>query len=291
MSLTPPVRELRVPHALQRMRMASTGRYLADLGRRHLRDGLPQLATFAFDHVGRAITIWGRYEREELELLMAATAPFVARDGACLDVGANIGNHAVFFADHFRTVLAFEPNLRCFALLQINAALKDNIECFGFGLSDVDGPSTLHIPPGNAGMGSVGGTAVGEGATVACELRRLDGLQALASRRVAMIKIDVEGHEPDVLRGARQLLARDRPVVVFEQAAEAIAEGSSAAIDVLREAGYARFWVVEHRPASGSRLLDLALRLLVGERLRLVECERFEKRFHSMIVALPSAAG
>ncbi len=199
MSLTPPVRELRVPHALQRMRMASTGRYLAGLGRRHLRDGLPQLATFAFDHVGRAITIWGRYEREELDLLMAATAPYLARDGACLDVGANIGNHAVFFADHFREVLAFEPNPRCFALLRINAALKDNIACFGFGLSDADGRSTLNVPQGNAGMASLARVAGGDATAVACELRRLDGLEALASRRVAMIKIDVEGHEPDVL--------------------------------------------------------------------------------------------
>ena len=285
------MRELRVPHALQRMRMAATSRYLADLGRRHLREGLPQLATFAFDHVGRAITIWGRYEREELELLMAATAPLLARDGVCLDVGANIGNHAVFFADHFGTVLAFEPNPRCFALLQINAALKDNIECFCVGLSDADGHATLNVPPGNAGMASLAGSPAAGGAAVICELRRLDGLQALASRRVAMIKIDVEGHEPEVLRGARELLRRERPVVVFEQSAEAIVDGSSESIDLLRGAGYSRFWAVEHRPASGSRLLDLALRLLVGERLRLVECGRFEKRFHSMIVALPTAAG
>jgi FkbM family methyltransferase len=252
---------------------------------------MPQLATFAFDHVGQAITLWGRYERDELELLMQAVAPQLVPGGVCLDVGANIGNHAVFFADHFSEVLAFEPNPRTFALLQFNAGLRGNIRCFNLGLSDADARARLSVPTENVGMATLHAAAGLGGAQVDCELRRLDGLDVLAQRRVAMVKIDVEGHEPAVLRGARELLARDRPVVVFEQTHDEINDGSSVAIELLRSAGYARFWTIEHHPASRSRWLNLLRRALFGERLRVVECERFEKRFHSMIVALPTAAG
>lgn len=284
------VREASLPRVLQRMRIASTGRYLASLRQQHLRDGMPQLATFAFDHVGQAITLWGRYERDELDLLMQAIAPQLATDGVCLDVGANIGNHAVFFADHFDEVLAFEPNPRTFALLQFNAGLRSNIRCFNVGLSNVDAHASLSVPAENVGMASLHGSAEPDGVRVDCELRRFDGLDGLTQRRVSMVKIDVEGHEPDVLRGARELLARDRPVVVFEQTADEINDGSSIAIELLRAAGYLRFWIIEHLPASRSRWVNLAWRVVLGEGLRVVECERFEKRFHSMIVALPTAA-
>lgn len=285
------VHERRLTHVVQRMRIAFTGRWLTTLRQRHLRDGMPQLAVFAFDHVGQAIALWGRYERDELDLLMAALAPHLGNGGVCLDIGANIGNHALFFADRFDEVLAFEPNPRTFGLLQFNAALRRNIVCFNFGLSDVEGTARLTVPTENIGMATLHASAGLGGAAVDCELRRLDGLDLLAQRRVAMIKIDVEGHELAVLRGAAALLARDRPVVVFEQTPGDIDGGTSPAIELLRRAGYARFWTIEHHPASRWRGLNLLRRVLFGERLRMVECTRFETRFHSMIVALPSAAG
>lgn len=284
------VHERRLTHVQQRMRTAFTGRWLTTLRQRHLRDGMPQLAVFAFDHVGQAIALWGRYERDELDLLMAALAPQLGDGGVCLDIGANIGNHSLFFADRFDEVLAFEPNPRTFGLLQFNAALRRNIICFNLGLSDAEGTARLTVPTENIGMATLHASAGLGGATVDCELRCLDGLDMLAQRRVAMIKIDVEGHESAVLRGAAALLARDRPVVVFEQTTDDIDGGTSPAIELLRRAGYARFWTIEHCPASRWRGLNLLRRALFGDRLRMVERDRFETRFHSMIVALPSAA-
>ena len=286
------IHERRLAHVPQRMRIAFTSRWLSTLRQRHLRDGMPQLAVFAFDHVGQAIALWGRYERDELDLLMAALAPHLVDGGGgvCLDIGANIGNHALFFADRFREVLAFEPNPRTFGLLQFNAALRRNIACFNLGLSDADGPARMTVPTDNIGMATLHASGGLSGAAVDCELRRLDGLDVLAQRRVAMVKIDVEGHEPAVLRGASALLARDRPVVVFEQTPRDIHDGTSPAIELLRHAGYARFWTIEHHPASRWHGLNVLRRVLFGERLRMVECDHFEARFHSMIVALPSAA-
>lgn len=269
------------------MRTAYAGRVLAHAAQAHRADGLPQLAVFAFDHVGRQVELWGRYEREELELLMQCLQPFIDRQGIALDVGANIGNHALFLANHFTEVFAFEPNPRVHALLTLNATLCANVRCFPTALSDRAGSATLAVPPGNLGMASLEPGTPGPGVTVA--LQRLDDLSELAGHRVALIKLDVEGHEPAVLRGARALLARDRPVVVFEQSAQSLQSGTSMTQSVLRECGYARWWTIEHHPESGSRWGDLVRRLLFGESLRMMEVSTLAPRFHSMVVALPAA--
>lgn len=283
------VAELPLPGVLDRMRAAVTGRHLGRLGRRHLADGLPQLATFAFDHVGQAIAVWGRYERDELELLMRSLVGRRAGRGLCLDVGANIGNHSLFFADHFDEVFAFEPHPRTFALLQLNAGLKGNVRCFNVAASDAEGRARLAQRADNVGMASLHGDPGADG--VECRLCRLDDLPELAGRAVALMKVDVEGHEAAVLRGARAMLMRDRPVVVFEQAEAEIRDGSSASVELLRACGYSTFWTVERHPAGRSRWLNLARRLVAGEGLRMVEPRRLESRFHSMIVALADPAG
>jgi FkbM family methyltransferase len=282
-----------------RMFTAWAGRRLAARADLHLQAGLPQLATYAFDHVGRQVAMWGRYEREELELLMQALkaqTPGFATGGIALDIGANIGNHTLFFADHFEQVWAFEPHPRTVELLRFNAALRPNVRCFAHGLSNHSGAAELRVPAQNVGMATLHPATLGalaaQAGSVACQLARLDDLPelvALQGQRVALMKVDVEGHELAVLEGAQALLARDRPVVVLEQAAHEIAEGSSPAIEWLRRAGYGRLWVMEQYPAGRSRWLKLLRRGLFGEGLRVVECTQLQPRFHSMVVLLPES--
>jgi FkbM family methyltransferase len=286
-----------------RMFTAWAGRRLAARSAVHLQAGLPQLATYAFDHVGRQVALWGRYEREELELLMQVVRAQVAAPdatlklpGLALDIGANIGNHALFFAEHFEAVWAFEPHPRTSELLRFNAALRPNVRCFAQGLSNQTGPAQLRVPSQNVGMATLHPAALGalaaQATTVPCQLMRLDDLPELAgppSPRVALMKIDVEGHELAVLQGAVGLIERDRPVVVLEQAEHDIRNGSSAALDWLRQAGYGRLWVMEQYPAGRSRWLKLLRRGLFGEGLRVVECTQLEPRFHSMVVLWPES--
>lgn len=277
---------------LARMAAAWVGRWLARRAQRFHAEGLPQLAVFGFEHVGRAVTVWGRYERDELDLLLQAlraegllptSGP---HPGLVLDIGANIGNHTLFFAPLAREVWAFEPNPRTGALLALNAALAPNVRVFHVGLSDKAGSATLHVPADNVGMATLQPGAPGQ--AVACTLQRLDDLPGLAQERVALVKIDVEGHEAAALRGGLQLLRRERPVVVFEQlASEVRADGGSATLDVLREAGYRRFWTLQPPPEGRWRWLNLLRRLFTGDTLCLAECQRLAPRFHSMVIALP----
>ena len=93
------------------------------------RNEYPSLAIFAFDHVGLAINSHGRYEND----ILNATFQFLKSkeligDGAALDVGANIGNHSVFFAKYFNKVVSFEPHPKVFKLLTINTEDLANIE-------------------------------------------------------------------------------------------------------------------------------------------------------------------
>jgi FkbM family methyltransferase len=86
------------------------------------------------------------------------------------------------------------------------------------------------------GTGAPGGLAADAVPTVA-----LDQLQL--PRPVAFVKMDVEGAEPQVIAGARQLLASDRPVILSEvhvaQLASVSGATPSAFIDAVRALGYA----------------------------------------------------
>lgn len=273
---------------LGRMLSAVLGRWLTRQGQRLLAEGHPPMAIWAFDLVGQQINLRGRYEREELDAVWRCLQALDPRPRQlCLDVGANIGNHALFFARHHEQVRAYEPHPRTFQLLALNAQLAGNVQALPLGLSDAPGEAWIDLPPGNAGMASVSGQP-GPG-RVACRLDTLDAQLQDEPRPVSLIKIDVEGHEARVLRGAAGRLRRDQPVVLLEQAAEAFRDGSTEALDVLRGLGYEVFITLEPWHTGPHRWLNLLRRLLRGEGYRLQWRERLPHQFHSMIVAVPAA--
>ena len=83
-------------------------------------------AIFAHDSIGRYINLFGGYEREELDILFDFLAPLDVefKNSLALDIGANIGNHAMYFSDHFQRVIAFEPNDDVFYLLKFNGSMR-----------------------------------------------------------------------------------------------------------------------------------------------------------------------
>ena len=162
------------------------------------------------------------------------------------DVGANVGyltSLAAVRAGRDGQVIAFEPHPQVYELLERNAArwrngAVDNVELHRVALSDRRGEGTLVAGPsfeGNMGLASLSSdqptTTGAESITV--PLARLD--ETPGAERLDLLKIDVEGHEPDVLRGAERLLAngavRD---IVFEDHDEY----PSAATSIVEAAGY-----------------------------------------------------
>lgn len=138
-----------------------------------------------------------------------------------LDIGANIGCTALLFSELSKQVYAFEPSQSTFHFLEKNVSesgLK-NIALQNIGLGAESGEFTLTFSPANRSGGFVSNqTQINAGhVTETITIRRLDDvIQSLNVSKVDFIKIDVEGFEGQVLRGATQTLLTYQPVVVLE---------------------------------------------------------------------------
>lgn len=152
-----------------------------------------------------------------LDGLAALVARQIPRSSTVIDVGANIGLSTILLARIAERVIAFEPSPPNVAFLRRNLERNGitNVEVHAAAVSDTPGTLRLHVTQFGAGshvvaVGHVSGGAV---PTVDVPAVTLDGTDLPP---VAFIKIDAEGHDPDVLAGAGRLLARDRPLVYTE---------------------------------------------------------------------------
>src|SRR5262249_20173165 len=110
-----------------------------------------------------------------------------------------------------------------------------------------------------------------------------------AKQRVSLLKIDVEGHEAKVVAGGRALLKRDQPLVLFEQHRHDFRDGTSPAIEALRDLSYGAFITFDPHPPFESRLLKHAARLVVGEGFQPRARVRVAPGTYPMILAVPSS--
>jgi FkbM family methyltransferase len=199
-----------------------------------------------------------------------------------IDMGANIGNHSLYFSDYFLKVLSFEPNPRTFKVLALNAELASNIECFNFGLSDRDRSARMNVDRANIGSSSItdcGGQQI--------DLKRLDDV--IGNEKVWLIKIDVEGHEIEAISGSTKTIKANKPVILFEQHPQEISNGTSATIEFLKKLGYSKFAIMERTP-SGSPIVKALAKMVKKSSNRLKIVNRFEPDFFPLILALPDWA-
>lgn len=254
----------------------------------------PQLAILSFDNIGLVVNLDGRYESDSLEALERFLVQHLRIDteAAVLDIGANIGNHSVFFSRIFSKVFAFEPNPKVFNLLKFNSD-GTNIVPLAYGLSNENTILNFSIDPSNLGASRVVGESsqvVTLGPSSSIEVRRLDDESQIMDQSVSLIKIDVEGHELQVLQGAAGLIEAKRPIIVFEQSADAFFDGASQVTEFLRHRNY-RFFTIRNNFYLGqgipARSISLLLRMIFGFRKDIVPTEHFAKRFYDMIVAVP----
>lgn len=138
------------------------------------------------------------------------------RQTVALDVGAAAGEFAIHMAGHAHEVWAFEPQAeQATTLRTIYGGTHVRVE--EVALSDHEGHALLRIP-GDRGRSTIEARnpllEVGNIREVRVAVRALDSYRFVA--RVSVMKIDVEGHEEAVLRGAANLLSADRPALIIE---------------------------------------------------------------------------
>lgn len=202
----------------------------------------------------------GRFANRELTALEKRVFPQLPPGGVCLDIGANIGNHAVAFADCFEHVHAFEPNAKALDLLRVNAKLRDNITVHGVGLSDKSAVIDALQPEHNLGGTGPNIDHRSDATPVRLAVEPLDTLALdLEGKAITFAKIDVEGFEAQVIKGAAQTLQAHRPVLGMEVDRRSVAEGSSPAIDAAFAIGYTHMYAMQRGKGLRIKPVDRAV--------------------------------
>ncbi|MGB0694236.1 MAG: FkbM family methyltransferase [Rhodospirillaceae bacterium] len=144
-----------------------------------------------------------------------------------IDVGANVGTFAVPLS-HIMPVMAFEPLGRHVKRLEQNAALNrpERIAIHGYALSDRESTETLYLKQDhcNEGIGALEPFADGSAMERwQIETKRFDDVFDLAEETL-LIKIDVEGHERQALKGMAKTLRANKCLLYIETTQDAVGQ-------------------------------------------------------------------
>ncbi|TAL34667.1 MAG: FkbM family methyltransferase [Phenylobacterium sp.] len=191
--------------------------------------------------VGASLRDYGEFARPELDLMLAYAE---GASGTLVDVGAHVGTLLLPFAaarPGWRTI-GIEAFYQMADLVREGAQRNaiSNVEVFSVAAGEeagvADFPAAELWFRGN--FGRLGFNAEGMPGTRKVGVRPLDDIAPADTR---LVKVDVEGFEPSVVRGARRLLRESRPLWLIETHRNALADREAIAA-VLAPEGYSLFW-------------------------------------------------
>lgn len=136
-----------------------------------------------------------------------------------------------------------------------------NVDVHAVALSDAPGDTTFNVAS-NSGYSGMRRIDYPEGTTTRQITVPMETMDRLVHRPVHFVKIDVEGAELQVLRGARRILSEHRPMIVFEHGLAARHYGTTPqqVHDLLSELGYGLFLLGSKHPLSRDRFAAEASR-------------------------------
>lgn len=161
---------------------------------------------------------------------LLAALPYCRKARTAIDIGAHCGLWTVQLGQYFERVECFEPLPRHIECWRQNAGWKQTCHLHEIALGDERRKCGMHIVDGLSGRSHVNG----EGDF---PMERLDDF---GFENVDLVKVDVEGFELMVLKGAEQTLLKWKPVMVVEQKPKhggRYGLSDTAAIDYLKELG------------------------------------------------------
>ena len=140
---------------------------------------------------------------------------YLKDNSVILDIGANIGSHTLYWAIERKAkkVYSFEPFDMIYEILEANVklnSLQDVVTTYSFGLSDEE----CRAKKGFVYNKNLGSTKFLKQENGEATLKALDSLEI--PEKIDLIKIDVEGHEVEVLKGALKTLEKNKPILVIE---------------------------------------------------------------------------
>ena len=210
-------------------------------------------------------------------------ASMATKAGVVLDVGANTGVYALVAraVNPHATVYAFEPVAPIFQKLLENASLNgDAIRCVEAAVTDREGPTTIFVPKGEHAYSSsldpgIFGSGVGaDWLSREVPSLRLDRFLGCHNLVPDLIKIDVEGQEPQVLSGLGSMLTDHRPTLLLEVLRTQVAEAVWSLLGPLEYCGFEideksgpRVLTPGRKPDAGRNVLFCACAVAEGNEL------------------------
>lgn len=169
-------------------------------------------------HYGRKI-LKGDFKTSEPEFKILPQ--LIASGDWVIDIGANVGHYTKKFSElvgaHGR-VIAFEPVPTTFSLLSANVQLfaNTNVTLINAAVSDKTNLVGISIPRFSTGLSNYYQAHLSSSDNSKLTVLTLSVDSLCISKRIALVKIDTEGHESFVLNGMQRLLMQHHPVLIVE---------------------------------------------------------------------------
>jgi FkbM family methyltransferase len=199
----------------------------------------PMMALAGDRYITGSLEAYGEFSAGEWELFEQIVKPGMT----VVEVGANIGAHSVPLARRCfpGPLYLFEPQQRVFQILCANLALNDIRNALAYPEACADTAGVVVAPPLNySAEGNFGGISVQLESEGLKGLRvRATPLDSLGLAACHVIKIDVEGFEAQVLRGAAETIRKHRPILYVENDRQA---HQQEVISLIADMGYTLYW-------------------------------------------------
>lgn len=207
------------------------------------------------DMLSTYANIYGEWSEMEVRLFKS----LLTSESNVIEVGANLGLHTVPLAKFAPggSIICFEPQRIVYQVLCANAVLNNLTNVFAFHAAVSDQNRSITIETSNydklwnyasfsldKGM-STEGAFRGKVSHEAVQAVALDTVEAVSGlSALDLLKIDAEGHELQVLRGAAQTIARLQPIIFIENNNE---DHGDQIISHIKQLGYTSYWFCSAR--------------------------------------------
>ncbi|MDC1366187.1 FkbM family methyltransferase [Pelagibacterales bacterium] len=179
---------------------------------------------------------YAKYRNPELKLIKS----LVNKDRDSIDIGANLGLFTYFMSRASKHVFAFEPNP--YPLANLKSLVDKNVTILPIALGNSDGPIKIKIPHHENGWSSNGASLSPRsevpGELIEIQCRKLDSLNI---NNIGLIKIDVEGFEIEVLKGAKETILRNKPTMIIENESVHTKDTNELFL-IMHELGYNKYF-------------------------------------------------
>ena len=207
------------------------------------------------DMISQFMDMYGEWSETEVELYRH----LLPSDGICIEVGANIGAHAIPLSKICSegTIFCFEPQRPLFQILCGNAALNNRLnivarnQAIGAKKSTLEIESCDYEESWNYGAFSIKdgfsreAKFSGNVTKESIDIVPIDGIPAIQQlKKIDLIKIDAEGLEFEILRGAELTVNRFLPDLFVEANDQSVFDN---VLGLVKRWGYNGRWFVSHR--------------------------------------------